>query len=144
MDKPPRNPHADFVSRNMILSIAITGLCMAAVTIFTLFIFTPISAQKATTVAFTAFVFMQLANALNCKAPDISLFKNLFSNKYLLAAIMLSIALQMCILYIPYLQQIFGTVPLEPVELLFALSSALLLILFGELKKRFFKDFTKY
>jgi len=50
----------------------------------------------------------------------------------------------MCILYIPYLQQIFGTVPLEPVELLFALSSALLLILFGELKKRFFKDFTKY
>ena len=87
---------------------------------------------------------MQLANALNCKAPDISLFKNLFSNKYLLAAIMLSIALQMCILYIPYLQQIFGTVPLEPVELLFALSSALLLILFGELKKRFFKDFTKY
>lgn len=144
MDKPPRNPRADFVSRNMLLSIATTGIFMAGITLFCLWLYSPLSEQKAVTVAFTTFVFLQLANALNCKSPDTSLFRTFFSNKYLLLALVLSITLQLCIIYLPQLQQIFGTTALAPADLLFVFSMALFLILFGELKKKFFKEFTRY
>jgi len=144
MDKPPRDPRADFVSRNLLLSIITTGIFMAAVMLFTLWLYLPFSPEKATTVAFTTFVGLQLANALNCKSPDKSLFSNLFSNKYLLLAIALSVTLQLCIIYLPFFQGIFATVALEPLDLLYVGGIGLVLVLAGEVKKKFLKEYTKY
>ncbi|VVB58897.1 Potassium-transporting ATPase ATP-binding subunit [Candidatus Anstonella stagnisolia] len=144
MDKPPRDSRADFVSRNLLLSIATTGIFMAAVMLFTLWLYLQISPEKATTIAFTTFVGLQLANALNCKSPDKSLLQSFFSNKYLILAIVLSIALQLCIIYLHFFQGIFGTVALGTIDLLYVCGIGFVLILAGEVKKRFLKEYTRY
>lgn len=144
MGKPPRDSRADFVSRNLLLSILSTGAFMSIIVLSTLWLYLHTSPEKAASAAFTTFVGLQLANALNCKSPDKSLFSNFFSNKYLLLAIVLSVLLQLAILYVPFLQDIFGTVPLSPEDLLYVGGMGLLLVLFGEAKKRFLKGYTRY
>jgi len=67
----------------------------------------------ATTLAFTTLVVFQLFNVLNSRSQDYSIFKiGLFSNRYLIGAIIISIVLQLFVLYTP-LSEWFRTIPLS-------------------------------
>lgn len=61
------------------------------------------SVLKATTMAFTVFVMFQIFNVFNCKA------KGRVPNKTLLMAVAASFLLQVCVIYVPFLQGIFRT-----------------------------------
>ncbi len=61
------------------------------------------SVITAMTVAFTVFVMYQIFNVFNCKA------KGMIPNKTLLIAVLASFLLQLCVIYLPYLQGIFRT-----------------------------------
>ncbi len=100
-----RNPETgDILNRNVLLKIFISGIVMAIGTIG-VFIYelNTTSSTKAMTVAFTLFVVYQLFNAYNCKANSES------SSRFLYAGLMLSLILQILIIYIPQLQTIFKT-----------------------------------
>ena len=100
-----RNPETgDILNRNVLLKIFISGIIMAIGTIG-VFIheLNTTSSTKAMTVAFTLFVVYQLFNAYNCKANSES------SSRFLYAGLMLSLILQILIIYIPQLQTIFKT-----------------------------------
>ena len=60
------------------------------------------------TMAFTTLMMLQLFNAFNARSDERSAFSGLFTNRWLWAAIGLSLALQLVVLYVPALQQAGG------------------------------------
>jgi Ca2+-transporting ATPase len=160
MAQKPRNPKIGFLSNPLLAAILFNGLLMAIITLFAFASYLASEPAKATSIAFTTFVFLQLGNALNCKSAKKSIFsgmqdflsrKNpeaklpaLLSNKYLLLAILLSGLLQVLIVQMPYLQAAFHTVSLAPSDFTFPFGGALLIIALEEMKKRFFRGNTDY
>jgi P-type Ca2+ transporter type 2C len=65
------------------------------------------------TVAFTSLMLFQLFNAFNARSSVHSAFRGLFRNRWLWAAVTLSIGLHMLLIYVPFLQVAFGTVRLS-------------------------------
>jgi magnesium-transporting ATPase (P-type) len=63
--------------------------------------------------AFTTLVLFQLFNAPNARSDERSAFHRLFRNSWLRGALVLSIALQIMVVYAPFLQPAFGTVSLN-------------------------------
>ncbi len=141
MEKPPRDPKAKFLSRSLVVSIILSGLLMAAGTLFVFYkAFEEQGIAKASTVAFTTFVLFQLFNALNCKSANLSVAKSLFSNKYLMAALLVSLWLHLVIVYLPAAEEVFGTVPLSIADWLLILPVSASILILDELRKYFFAD----
>ena len=72
----------------------------------------PGTLRYAQTMAFTTLTLFQLFNALNARSDRRSAFEGFLSNHWLWGAIGLSVALQLAVVYLPFLQQAFSTVPL--------------------------------
>ena len=69
--------------------------------------------DRARTVAFCVMVTSQLFHSFNCRNARLSLFKvGVFTNKKLLLATGLSLAMQVAIIHIPYCERIFKVTPL--------------------------------
>ncbi|MCL6088581.1 MAG: cation-transporting P-type ATPase, partial [Candidatus Marsarchaeota archaeon] len=132
MSRPPRAKNAPFVSRNFLAAVGSSGLLMF---LFTLMVFAYYAGSadaamsaKAGTMAFTIFVALQLVNAFNCRSSHLSAWHNLNGNRWLVLAVLVSLALQLAILYTPALQTMFSTVPLGWTDWGFvALAGALML-----------------
>jgi Ca2+-transporting ATPase len=62
--------------------------------------------------AFTTLMVFQLFNVLNARAGERSAFKGLFTNRWVWA-IGLSVALQVAVIYTPFLQRAFSTASLN-------------------------------
>ena len=74
------------------------------------------------TVVFTVLTLSQMGNALAIRSSRRSLFEiGLLSNKALLGSVLLTFGLQMAVVYMPFLQGIFNTVPLSLMDLGFCL-----------------------
>jgi Ca2+-transporting ATPase len=63
--------------------------------------------------AFTTLVFFSLFTVFNARSDEQSAFAGMFSNKWLWGAALLSLLLQVAVIYIPFLQQAFSTVSLS-------------------------------
>jgi len=148
MLRPPRDPQEPVITRRMFYNMIIVGVVMCVSTLlvfsFALGVFSPIgisysNLDKARTIAFTNLVFLQLFNALNTRSRRESLFKiGFFSNKYLVLGIIISVILQLAVVYLPPLQTLFHTVALSLLEIVTILlvSST---ILFGAEIMKFFE-----
>ncbi|NLJ72379.1 MAG: cation-translocating P-type ATPase [Syntrophomonadaceae bacterium] len=66
------------------------------------------------TMALTSLVFCQLFYVFECRSEKYSPFElGFFSNKFLLLAVLISVIMQLVVIYIPFFQNVFKTVPLE-------------------------------
>jgi Ca2+-transporting ATPase len=65
------------------------------------------------TMAFTTLMLFQMFNVFNARSDIHSAFHQLFHNVWLFGAVALSIVLQVAVIYVPFLQSAFGTVPLQ-------------------------------
>ena len=90
---------------------------------------------EARTMGFTILVFAQLFNALASRSHLQSVFVGLFSNKWLWGAIGLSVALQLVVVYVPFLNGPFGTVALSPMAWVECISLAAIVLIASELRK---------
>ena len=144
MKRKPRDPRQGFMSLNLAVAILVTGLIMGFIGLSVFGFYLDFEPEKAFTVVFTLFVFLQLFNALNCRSATSSLFSRMFSNRYIFAAIAFSLLLHLTIVYYPPLQEIFRTVPLEQGDFAIIIGASLLIIVFEELKKKFFTHITAY
>ena len=63
--------------------------------------------------AFTTLVLFQTFNVFNARSTERSAFRGLITNRWLWLAIILSLALQAVVVYVPVLQQAFSTVGLS-------------------------------
>ena len=150
MDRPPRSVSDRVIDRDMWFDIVYIGLVMAAVTLIGMDmhlsggLFTDRSVQaigheaqirEARTMGFTILVFAQLFNALASRSSRKSAFHGLFSNLWLWGAIGISILLQLLVIYVPFLGEAFGTVPLQPQAWLECIALASLVLVASELRK---------
>ncbi len=121
MRKPPRDPASRVITRTIWFDIFFVGLIMMVGTLAVMDGALPGgflhlargSMPYAQTMAFTTLVFFQLFNALNARSDELSAFTKLFTNKWLWLALGVSAALQVAVIYLPVLQEAFGTVPLS-------------------------------
>ena len=152
MDRPPRSVNDRVIDRDMWIDIIYIGLVMAVVTLIGMDmhlsggLFTDRSVQaigheaqirEARTMGFTILVFAQLFNALASRSSRKSAFQGLFSNPWLWGAIGISILLQLLVIYVPFLGEAFGTVPLQPQAWLECIALASLVLVASELRKLF-------
>lgn len=97
------------------MNIIYVGIFMA---IGTLWIFTKEwnggDIVRAQTLGFTTMALFQVFNSLNCRSRTKSVFKlGFFTNKYLFAAIVASVSLQVLATILPFFQVALRTVPLS-------------------------------
>jgi Ca2+-transporting ATPase len=87
-------------------------------------------------VLFTTLIFSQLALALEARSEENSLFQiGIFSNPSMLWALAGTVALQVAVLYVPFLQNVFSTEALSIQELLIAAGAGLVVLLVAEIWK---------
>ena len=71
----------------------------------------------------------------NARSDDQSAFVGLFSNAWLWAAVALSLALQVAVVYVPFLQRAFGTVALSGGDWLFCFAVGSVVVWLREISK---------
>jgi Ca2+-transporting ATPase len=131
MEQPPRPLGEGVLTARMWRGIVFVGVIMAAGTLFVLdaslpggFIDGRGELQYAQTMAFTTLMLFQLFNVINARSDEHSAFVGLFRNRWLWAAIGGSLALQLLVVYAPFLQRAFGTTALTGEDWLFCTAVA--------------------
>ena len=89
----------------------------------------------ARTMAFTTLMMFQLFNVYNCRSAWRSAFSGFFDNKWLLLAVLLSLFTHVLVIYVPFLQVAFHTVPLSVLDWLVATAVASTLLIVMEVAK---------
>ncbi len=89
----------------------------------------------ARTMAFTTLMMFQLFNVYNCRSSWRSAASGFFDNKWLLGAVALSLFTHALVIYAPFLQNAFHTVPLSARDWLITAGVAATLLLVMELVK---------
>lgn len=115
MKRPPRPPKQNLFAGGLITRIVLTGITLALTAILVQGWVAKqgydIKTQQ--TAVFTTLCFIQLVNALSVRSFYTTMFsRTLFSNTGMWAAIMLTVALQLLIIYVPYLHPVFKTTAL--------------------------------
>jgi Ca2+-transporting ATPase len=120
MAQPPRPSGEGAITGRMWRGIFFVGIIMAAGTLYVLDASMPGGFAEGTgdlpygqTMAFTTLMLFQLFNTVNARSDERSAFAHLFTNRWLWAAIGLSLVLQLLVVYLPGLQRAFGTVALS-------------------------------
>lgn len=91
---------------------------------------------KARTLALTCMALFQWFNAWNCRSETTSVFKmGIFSNIWLALATVWIFFLHLCLIYLPFMQGIFHTVPLTFYEWIMLTGIASSIIILEELRK---------
>jgi Ca2+-transporting ATPase len=116
MSRPPRPPKESLFAGGLIPKILFTGVLMAVIVLFVQdwASVKGYNVKTQQTMVFTLLCFIQLGNALSVRQAYNSMFKvGIFSNPGLWIVILVTIALQLLIVYVPYLQTIFKTASLD-------------------------------
>jgi Ca2+-transporting ATPase len=120
MNEPPRPRGEGVITRRMWAGIIFVGAIMAAGTLLILDASLPGGLVEgsghmryAQTMAFTTLMLFQIFNVFNARSDVQSAFVGLLSNMWLWGAVLLSLVLQVAVVYIPFLQQAFSTVSLS-------------------------------
>jgi len=123
MEAPPRSKGEPVITRRMWSGIFAVGAVMAAGTLFALDASLPGglvegrgSLQYGQTIAFTTLMLFQLFNVLNARSDERSALHGLGRNPWLAAAVAGSLVLHAGVIYLPFLQQAFSTVPLTAAD----------------------------
>jgi Ca2+-transporting ATPase len=142
MGRPPRALQERVIDRRMWGGIVLIGAVMAAATLLTLDMYMPggliegnHELDNARTAAFTTLVFAQLFNCFNARSETTSAFHHLFVNRWLWGAIGLSVALQVAVIYVPFLHVAFSTTPLTWQQWLVCTAMASSVLWVSELRK---------
>ncbi len=122
MSRPPYSPKEKIFSRGLGWNIIWVGILMGLVSLVTGYWYWLHDHPSWQTIVFTVLTLSQMGNALAIRSERNSLFQiGLFSNPSLLAAVTLTLGLQIAVIYVPLLQQLFQTIALSPEELIVCL-----------------------
>lgn len=117
MDKNPRPPRESIFAQGLVYKIAWQGMFIGAVSLIAYILgyqYSGGSLEMARTITFTVLVFAQLFYVFDCCSEKYAIFEmGLLRNRYLLLAVGCSALMQLAVIYLPFLQGIFRTVPLD-------------------------------
>lgn len=131
MNRPPRDPKEKIFGRGMGVDILWIGSLMGLVSLAVgLWAYTTTHTAAWQTMVFTTLTLAQMGNALASRSESQTLWEaGIFTNKTLLGAVLLTFALQMGVVYLPFMQTVFKTVSLTGLELLITIGASLLVLL---------------
>lgn len=156
MKNKPRNPK-DSLFKGSIFTLVFNGVLIGVLTLIgfiygvmkygavgvtlTNVVNNPEALMHAQTIAFVVLSGTQLVHALNMRSTTKSIFKiGLFSNMYLIGAILLGFILQLAVMYIPPIATMFNVIPLTLGDWGIVLSLSIIPLAVNELRKLFIKD----
>jgi Ca2+-transporting ATPase len=134
MLKPPAQPGESIFARGIGRYILRIGLVFGAITI-ALMAYAAHSGAPWQTMVFTTLCLAQMGHALAARSDRPLIQVAPFSNPALLAAVVLTSALQLALLYVPVLSSFFGTTPLSLQELGICVGVSALFFLYLESEK---------
>jgi Ca2+-transporting ATPase len=142
METPPRPNTERVITPRMWRGVLLVGAVMAAGTLLVLDAALPGGLLEgagdmshAQTMAFTTLVLFQVFNVFNARSDERTAFHGLFRNRWLWGALGLSIAAQVAVVYVPFLQSAFATVALGPGDWLRCAAVASSVLWLRELQK---------
>ncbi len=112
MDRTPRQPDSSIMNKSFLMEIGSSGLVLSlgSLAVFFLLINGGTEEVLARSTAFTTMAFGQFFYLIFVRKKASSGFdKSFFQNRFMMMAIVISVALQLVALYVPFLQGILGT-----------------------------------
>lgn len=153
MKNPPRNPK-DSLFKDSVFTLCFNGVLIGLLTLigfgYGVFAYggagstlkniadNPQVLIHAQTIAFVVLSGTQLVHGLNMRSQNKSIFSiGIFSNIYLIGAIIIGIALQVAVIYIPVFATLFNVTPLNLKDWIVVLALSLLPLILNEIIKIF-------
>ncbi len=116
MRQQPRQKNEGIFARGLWEKIIVRGCLIGVCTLLSFMVGRYYGMNLATcrTIALCTLVMSQLLHVFECRSERHSIFEiNIFTNIYLLGAVLVSITMICCILYVPFLRGIFNTIALN-------------------------------
>lgn len=136
MQRPPRSPGESIFAHGMWQRIIWAGLLVAALTILAQAGAYHTGSAHWQSMAFTVLALSQMFLVLGLRSERESLFRiGLLTNLPLLLSVLLTICVQLAILYLPALNRVFNTAPLSLGELVICLGLSVLMLAAVEFEK---------
>jgi P-type Ca2+ transporter type 2C len=136
MKRPPRPPEQSILAEGMAAQMVWVGLLLGGVTLSVMALAIELGMENWQSMVFTVLCLGQLGNALAIRSQTESVFsQGLLSNRPMTGALALTVALQMATLYVPFLNPVFRTAPLSPLELTIALGASTIVFWVVEAEK---------
>lgn len=136
MRRPPYPPNENIFARGVGRDIIWVGLLMGLLSIGVGYWYWSLGLATWQTMIFTTLTFSEMGYVMAIRSNRESLFSiGLFSNTALLGAVVLTVVLQLAVVYIPFLQSLFRTTALSFQDLMICFGLSILLFLVVELRK---------
>lgn len=136
MERPPRKTNESLFSGGITFHIIWIGILMAIITLGTQALAIYLDKSRWQTMVFTVLSLSQLGHVMAIRSEYEFIFKKgLFSNRPLILAVVLTIILQLLVIYLPYANTIFKTQPLSLTELLICFGLSILVFHAVEFEK---------
>lgn len=136
MRRPPYPPKESIFSRGLGRDILWIGLLLAAVALGMGYWAWSTGHPGWQTMIFTTVTLSQMGNVLALRSDRESIFRQgLFSNRLLLGSVVLTLGLQLAVIYVPFLQQVFNTQALSIEDLAISLGLSSLVFIGVEVFK---------
>lgn len=138
MNRPPRDAKKSIFADGLMGKIVVEGFMIGMFTILAFFIGNKYyGIEVARTMAFISLGMLELIHSFNVKSEE-SIFKvGLFENKYLLGAFVLGTVLQLGIIFVPSLAEIFKLTQLNTTQWLITIAISIAPIIIVEIQKKF-------
>ncbi|MDP4143270.1 MAG: calcium-translocating P-type ATPase, SERCA-type [Bacillota bacterium] len=115
MRQQPRDKNEGIFSRGLKEKILLRGCLIGICTVLSFLVgrYFHMGLKECRTMALGTLIMSQLLHVFECRSEKHSIFEiKLFTNPYLVAAVGFSITMLLCVIYVPFLQDIFHTVAL--------------------------------
>jgi Ca2+-transporting ATPase len=136
MQRPPRPPQETIFAHGMWQHIVWVGLFVGGISIASQAWAISRGVEYWQTVVFTVLTVSQLFHSLAVRSESVSLFRlGLFSNLPMLGAVLLTVMLQLAVIYLPAMNAVFHTRPLPLPDLGICLALSSLVLVAVEIEK---------
>ena len=143
MKRPPRHADDGIFSGGLGLDVAFQGVVITALTLAAYLIghrmesgrFELVTSAQGMTMAFLTLSLVEIFHAFNMRSRRGSLFSIPYQNKWLWGSMLLSLALTLVVIYVPFLSRAFGFEVISAAQCAVAVGLALLVIPVMELYK---------
>ena len=127
MKRPPRDPRTGIFTRPVVILMLVGGIWSTVINLglFMWAFNSGRSVQEAMTMTFVSLVLIQFFKAYNFRSDRHSVLRRPFANKWLNLAILWELFMLGLILYVPFLENVFGTLALPLKDWLIIVAAAL-------------------
>lgn len=144
MQRPPRPSQESLFSGGIAYHILWVGLFMAGITLGVQAWALHEGLEHWQTMVFTVLSFLQLGHVMGVRSERVFLFQQgIFSNRIMIISLLITLGLQLMVIYVPFMNLAFHTQPLSMFELGLCFVLALVLFHAIELEKWFKTRFSK-